>query len=183
MAKVKHIHHHRHAVVGAMASSNTWIIGLLLVLASIVAITWYNFSTFHDVKGVSTKAAESRGGPQVSTTPGAKGNEDTIANGCFVLKGNFAVLQKCGTGLYRYAQYSCGDNTKIKLGSPTSCKSVANWLSTIALSCKGHTSCDAKVSPTPRISGNPTPTPHLTGFPTPTLKVTPTTVATPTVHQ
>lgn len=168
MAKAKqHIHYHKHTVVGAMASSNTWIIGMLLVLASIIAITWYNFSTFHDVKGAATKAAVLKNTAQTNQE-----NNDTIANGCFVLKGNFAVLQKCGTGLYRYAQYSCGDNTKIKLGSPTSCKSVTNWLSTIAASCKGHTSCDAKTSPTPRVSGRPTPTPHVTGFPTP--KATPT---------
>lgn len=181
MAKVKHIHHSKNSVVRSMASSNTWIIGLLLVLGSIVVVTWYNFSTFHDVKGVATKAADLR--PSIPP----KEPNDRIANGCFVLKDNFTVLQKCGDGLFRYAQYSCGDNTKIKLGSPTSCKSVTNWLLTIAPSCKGHTSCDTRPTPSIRPSGHPTPTPKTTGFPspkttpTPTIATTPTTVATPTV--
>src|SRR5579885_590639 len=104
MAKAKyHIHHQKHSVVTAIASSNTWLIGLLLVLGSIVAITWYNFSTFHDVKGVATEAANVR-----PSLPPREPN-DKISNGCFILKDNFTVMQNCGTGLFRYAQYSCGD--------------------------------------------------------------------------
>lgn len=142
MAKAQH----KHIVIHSIANSNTWLIGLLLMLASIVVVALYSYSTFQAVKGVSTKTAELK--PNISP---AQDEGTRLSNGCFVVKGNVAVLESCGTRLYKYVQYSCGDGTKVKLGSSTTCKSGDTWLATIATSCRNHTSCDAKATPTPSV--------------------------------
>ena len=166
MAKA-HFRSHRSPVIRSLAASNTWIIGLLIALVGIVFIVLYNYASYKNVLGVATRAGNLK--PNVTGTQSKEDNGTRISNGCFVLKGDLAVLQKCGTGLFRGVQYMCGDGTKVKLGGSTSCKPIISWLSTIASQCKGHTSCDAK-SP----SGRPTPTGRPSGFPSPFKTPTPT---------
>ncbi len=143
--------HHKTSVIRTLAASNKWLIGMLLVLLGVVFVALYTYSTYKSVKGIETQAAETK--DTIST------DSSHLSNGCFVLKGNLSVVESCGNGLYRYVHYSCGDNTKIILGSAKSCQSVANWLSTVATSCKGHTSCDGKNPLTPKVSDRSLPSP------------------------
>ncbi len=160
MAKVQK----KNTVIHAIAASNSWLIGLLLLLAGVVIVALYNYSTMQSVKGISDKVS----------TASAENNEiNRISNGCFVLKGNFAVYDPCGVGLYKHVLYQCGDGTKIRLGEPTTCKSIPNWLSTVAFSCKSHTSCDTKTTPTSKTTGKS----EISDRPTPTstIRLTPNT--------
>ncbi|HEX7042446.1 MAG TPA: hypothetical protein VF189_04305 [Patescibacteria group bacterium] len=54
MAKKKKVYHH-HPVVKSIAASNTWLIGLLLILVSIVFITMYNYESYKAVQGLTTQ--------------------------------------------------------------------------------------------------------------------------------
>lgn len=162
-------------VISSLAASNTWLIGMLLVLVGVVFVVWYNYSTYKDVKGVATKSAEFKNGDNRSAASGSAQLHDDAnpSNGCFVLKGNLLVSQSCGTNLYRSVQYTCGDNKKITLGGTTSCKTIATWLATVAFQCKGHTSCDAKnATPTPRVSGHPEISRRPSTFPSKTPPAT-----------
>lgn len=150
--------HHKSPVIRSMAASNTWLLGILIALVGVVFVVLYNYSIYKDVKGVSTTSGTLKAKP----TQAASHEEQGHPGGCFITKGSVEVYNSCGTGMYRNVQYSCGDNKKITLGSSASCRSVANWMTTIAVYCKGHTSCDDKGSPTPTTSktstGKVTPT-------------------------
>ena len=68
-------------------------------------------------------------------------------------------LEACGVGIsgektYRYVEYRCGSSGILKMGGPTSCKSVSTWKSYVSSDCLSR--CNL---PTPHLI---TPTPGLT---------------------
>ncbi len=59
---------------------------------------------------------------------------------------SFSVDTACGTGLFRYANYSCYGPKKGRMGTDTTCKSSESWYSEALRACVGFGSCT--VTPT-----------------------------------
>ena len=54
---------------------------------------------------------------------------------------SFTVNTPCFSGRYRYAEFTCYDGYYEKVGSPSSCKTSADWRSYAEQKCYGHSSC------------------------------------------
>ena len=50
----------------------------------------------------------------------------------------FSTDVSCGSGKYRYVNYTCYDNYTKKVGSMTACKTTSQWKAYAKQACKGH---------------------------------------------
>ncbi|MBI3980733.1 hypothetical protein HY345_01925 [Candidatus Microgenomates bacterium] len=119
------------------------------------------------------------GTPTITHQPKPSKSPEPTKKICKKGLNSFSVNTECSNNKFRYAEYTCYDGSKGKLGSETSCKTPGDWQAYAKKVCSDKSSC--KGSPTPSKKLTPKPTKYLTPKPTKYLTPIPSkATATPT---
>ena len=110
--------------------------------------------------------------PSITKQPKPSKSPEPTKKICKKGLNSFSVNTECSNNKFRYAEYTCYDGSKGKLGSETSCKTSGDWQVYAKKACDDKSSC--KDTPAPSKKLTPKPTKLLTPKPTKiTLSPTP----------